>query len=196
MNASTRHHRMSVGLALALLLLTLVACRFISNDNSSGTNDANARSTNASTTGSDNPNASSTPLTTGAAPNASVSPDVTATSSAFPNGAFVGTVHNTTSDWRASLRLVMSREDNRVTGLAFIGPPLAGSGIITGTVAGTTLNLTLRSTADGSTIQITGQGTPDGGITGTYITSDSQRGTFTVTPQSSPTPSPGGSSGK
>lgn len=190
MNASTRH-RMSVGLALALLLLTLVACRFISNDNSSGTNGANA-----STTGSDNLNASPTPLTTGAAPNASISPDVTATSNTFPNGAFVGTVHNTTSNRSANLRLVMSREDNRVTGLAFIGPPLVGSGIITGTVAGNTLNLTLRSAADGSTIQITGQGTPDGGIIGTYITADSQRGTFTVTPQSSPTPSPGGSSGK
>ncbi|MGZ5436920.1 MAG: hypothetical protein ACXW3F_12755 [Pyrinomonadaceae bacterium] len=102
----------------------------------------------------------------------------------FGNGSFEGFCRNKISGQRARLSFELTRAGNEISGSAFVGPPLRGSGVVTGTVDGNHIELLLetRDVRENWSIRIYGDRTPGGGFEGTYRISDGQYGVFTVNP--------------
>lgn len=102
----------------------------------------------------------------------------------FGNGSFKGFCRNKISGQRARLSFELMRTGNDISGSAFVGPPLRGSGVVTGQVSGTHIELVLetRDVRQNWTIYIYGDRTPGGGFEGTYRISDGQYGVFSVDP--------------
>ncbi len=105
-------------------------------------------------------------------------------SEGFGNGSFKGFCRNKISGQRARLSFELMRTGNEISGSAFVGPPLRGSGVVSGQVTGTHLELVLetRDVRQNWTIHIYGDRTPGGGFEGTYRISDGQYGVFSVDP--------------
>lgn len=105
-------------------------------------------------------------------------------SEGFGNGSFKGFCRNKISGQRARLSFELMRTGNDISGSAFVGPPLRGSGVVTGHVTGTHIELVLetRDVRQNWTIYIYGNRTPGGGFEGTYRISDGQYGVFSVDP--------------
>ena len=104
------------------------------------------------------------------------------TDSDFGNGSFRGSCRNKISGQRASLSFELTRTGNDISGSAFVGPPLRGSGVVTGQVSGNTIELWLetKDVRQKWTIHINGDRTPGGGFEGSYTISDGQYGVFSV----------------
>jgi hypothetical protein len=117
-------------------------------------------------------------------PQSSPAASTSDTLNSFSSGTYTGYAHNTTVNQRASLSLVLTRSGDSVTGSAFVGPPLRGSGTVSGTVSGDVLHMSLKSqdTHPQWIIALTGKRTADGGIEGDYTVSNGQRGVFRVSP--------------
>lgn len=106
------------------------------------------------------------------------------TTDGFGNGTFQGFCRNKISGQRARLSFELTRKGNDITGSAFVGPPLRGSGVVTGTVTGNHIELILetRDVRQSWTIYIYGNRTLGGRFEGTYRISDGQYGVFSVDP--------------
>ncbi len=100
----------------------------------------------------------------------------------FGNGSFRGSCRNKISGQRASLSFELTRTGNDISGSAFVGPPLRGSGVVTGQVSGDRIELWLatKDVRQKWTIHINGDRTPGGGFEGSYTISDGQYGVFSV----------------
>jgi hypothetical protein len=118
--------------------------------------------------------------------NAGTTAPVAPASDNFANGTFKGYARNRTTKQRADLTLALTRNGNDVTGSVFIGPPLRGSGTVTGRVIGgenVEMTLTSQDVRQKWTIDISAVKTPEGGMEGDYTISNGQRGIFSVSPQ-------------
>lgn len=82
----------------------------------------------------------------------------------FGNGSFKGACRNKISGQRASLSFELTRTGNDISGSAFVGPPLRGSGVVTGQVNGDRIELWLQTkdVRQKWTIHINGDRTPGG----------------------------------
>jgi hypothetical protein len=102
----------------------------------------------------------------------------------FGNGAFEGFCRNKISGQRAKLTFELTRTGDDISGSAFVGPPLRGSGTVTGYVKDNRIELTLesRDVRERWMIMIHGVRIPGGGFDGTYTISDGQYGVFSVDP--------------
>jgi hypothetical protein len=102
----------------------------------------------------------------------------------FGNGSFRGFCRNKISGQRARLSFELTRTGNDISGSAFVGPPLRGSGVVSGQVTGNHIELELetRDVRQNWTIHIYGDRMPGGGFEGTYSISDGQYGVFSVVP--------------
>lgn len=100
----------------------------------------------------------------------------------FGNGSFRGFCRNKISGQRARLSFELTRAGNDISGSAFVGPPLRGSGVVTGQVSGDRIELWLetKDVRQKWTIHINGERTPGGGFEGSYTISDGQYGVFSV----------------
>lgn len=102
--------------------------------------------------------------------------------------SYAGTVHNNTVNISSSLSLTSITEDSQgdISGSAFVGRPLAGSGPFTGTISidrSIQFTVTPNDNAGVSTIDFVGIVHADGSMSGTYtVAGTGETGTWQVKP--------------
>jgi hypothetical protein len=93
-----------------------------------------------------------------------------------------GSVHNTTADVISNISLSFTKTGSQIQGTFTVDPPLYGSGTFTGTISATAIQLVVTPEDGSATLTFTGTFQSDGSITGSYVTSGSQAGTWQVVP--------------